>query len=699
MDESTWERRATAMMEAASARVWIADARPAVALARSRGGDDPGGWARADVRNAIEVYRALVPVAWNSAAADAYGLPERHPGDLLHGQPTEVLGAIADTVAAMLDGAASGGIDLDAARGAVPGETASRGSWRLAGPPEDPYAEVVIIVSDRSEIVTERASAQKYREQLDLALRGTRTSVFGLAPDLRVEWAENPTAALGRDISGLLLAEVVGDDAALVLERLYSQVFADGIEVHETVALAIDGVEHFYDVVAKPRFGPGGDVVGLIGASSDVTSREVLLRKVLAAGREDSLTGLLNRAGIREAFTMAVAANGSGLAVIAFGIQGLDSIADAYGLEAADGVLRALAHSLSEAATVGSSVARFGNEIFAVLMPRTGLDAANEEAARLTQVLEQAVVPIMSGSTLQWTVSTGVSVVPVGEHDLAVLEQIIGDTLIALGKAAPGEVSVAVAGEAALARQAAAERLGVGREFRNAQTDGNLVAFAQPIVSLRSGALIGYELLARLLRGADVIPAQDFVPALAQLGLLRELDFWMINRAMELLGATPSAAYSVWVNVAPTTFVDLGLVAHLDERAAAHGADPRRLVVEILETPPMPDAASAGRAAAALRARGVRLALDDFGTGAAGPESARTLGADSLKIDGSFVTRAGMYPMDRSVVTGAVAIARSSGATTVAEWVEDEETRDLMVELGVDAAQGAFIGLPAPIAA
>jgi EAL domain-containing protein (putative c-di-GMP-specific phosphodiesterase class I) len=142
---------------------------------------------------------------------------------------------------------------------------------------------------------------------------------------------------------------------------------------------------------------------------------------------------------------------------------------------------------------------------------------------------------------------------------------------------------------------------------------------------------------------------------------------------------------------------DAGLIDEIDRALERTGADPSRLVFEITETAAIENVDTARRLAASLRERGCRFALDDFGTGFAGISSLKSLPLDYLKIDREFVRDLCTSETDRHVIAATIDLARAFGLRTIAEGVEDQATLDLLRELGVDLAQGFFLGRPAPI--
>jgi EAL domain-containing protein (putative c-di-GMP-specific phosphodiesterase class I) len=140
-----------------------------------------------------------------------------------------------------------------------------------------------------------------------------------------------------------------------------------------------------------------------------------------------------------------------------------------------------------------------------------------------------------------------------------------------------------------------------------------------------------------------------------------------------------------------------GVVELLEQELAAGGVDPGMLIVEVKETAAIADIRQARTFAEALARLGFRVALDDFGAGLGSFSSLRQLPIDYLKIDGEFVGGVARSTVDREIVRAIVLLARAVGRRTIAELVPDQETLELLGELGVDLAQGFHIGRPRPV--
>ena len=232
------------------------------------------------------------------------------------------------------------------------------------------------------------------------------------------------------------------------------------------------------------------------------------------------------------------------------------------------------------------------------------------------------------------------------------------------------------------------------QEIHMALAEDRFELYGQPIVDLATDEVVQHELLLRLhSQSGELVAPGEFLPAAERYGAIRDIDRWVIGRGTELA----AEGMSVQINVSGTSVGDASLIDEIDRALERTGADPRALC----SRSPRPHLSKESRtrdvSQSGLRERGCRFALDDFGTGFAGLSSLKSLPLDFLKIDREFVSDLCASETDRQVIVTSIDLARAFGLQTVAEGVEDQETLDLLCELGVDYAQGFFLGRPAPI--
>lgn len=247
--------------------------------------------------------------------------------------------------------------------------------------------------------------------------------------------------------------------------------------------------------------------------------------------------------------------------------------------------------------------------------------------------------------------------------------------------------------------------------LRHALDDDLFAVHYQPIVSLADGKPAHYEALVRLAddpSGGHLAPAR-FLPAAERYGLIRDIDLLVLARVAALLadrgprqsvgraGDAGENGPRIAINLSALSVTDPEMLGHVERCLDRHGADPRRLVIEITETAAISDMARAQAFCRGVAALGCGLALDDFGSGFGSFQYLTHLPFDYLKIDGSFVRALPTSPKDQLVVRALAGLAHNMGMRTIAEYVTDHETVRLLRAFGVDYAQGYELGRPAPL--
>jgi len=219
----------------------------------------------------------------------------------------------------------------------------------------------------------------------------------------------------------------------------------------------------------------------------------------------------------------------------------------------------------------------------------------------------------------------------------------------------------------------------------------------QPIVNLNTGEIRAIESLLRWQhREHGRLEAAQFIDQAEQTGFIDSLTTFVLKRAVEEWCCDSSGvSFKLAINISPRTLHDPGLTAHVREILDAFQMSPSRFSVEITETQSFVDIESAAVSLHRLRDMGIRVVVDDFGRGFSSLSHLRQLPVDELKIDKAFV---GALPVreDRVIIESTIGLAHNLGLTVVAEGVETEETREYLIALGGDAAQGYLFSRAIP---
>ncbi len=251
-----------------------------------------------------------------------------------------------------------------------------------------------------------------------------------------------------------------------------------------------------------------------------------------------------------------------------------------------------------------------------------------------------------------------------------------------------------------LAIRAVAGPRSVTQAIDRALDERRFRAYAQPIFSLRSGAITGCEVLARRVgRDGSVAPAGEFIPLAEQTGRIVPITWQVMDHALSVLKPflKDNKQFTVAFNIDTAHLMQPSFAADLRSHVLGARVATRQITIELTERRQIADLDGAAKTIAELKERGYHFAIDDAGTGHNGLSYIQKLGSDVIKIDKLFVDSVVDDPSARSLIKMLVRLARDLGMSTVAEGIETEDQRRALTELGVDRGQGYLISKPLPL--
>jgi EAL domain-containing protein (putative c-di-GMP-specific phosphodiesterase class I)/uncharacterized coiled-coil DUF342 family protein len=237
-----------------------------------------------------------------------------------------------------------------------------------------------------------------------------------------------------------------------------------------------------------------------------------------------------------------------------------------------------------------------------------------------------------------------------------------------------------------------------GDQMRRALEDELFQLHGQPLLDLQSNEIAQYELLIRMVgEGGKLILPQAFLEPARRAGLAHAIDRWVVRQAIGLLARVPDPV-SLEVNLSPEAIHDDGLPTLIDEELTSTSVDPARLVLEVSGQTAADDIEATRALAKRVRGLGCRFALDDFRSNFGSFRLLKDIPLDYLKLDGELVGSLTESRTSQLIVKALVEVAAGTGAKTVAVFVSDDATLELLREQGVDYAQGYRVGRPRPLA-
>ena len=410
---------------------------------------------------------------------------------------------------------------------------------------------------------------------------------------------------------------------------------------------------------------------------------------------EDALTGLPNRPQFEQRLSHLLKHAGrapSAMAVLFIDIDGFKAVNESYGHAAGDDVLREVGRRLAVLARPQDTAARIGGDEFLLLVAAPG---SHESVANTAQrALHALIAPyrLPNGSELRLSCSIGIAVFP--EH--GPMGRLIGNADAAMFAVKRIGGSTYAFFEPRMEHDAR-EQLSLQNDLRQAIEQGGLALFYQPKIDAVTGTFTGAEALVRWShpsRGA--VGATELIAVAERFGLIGALGEWVLDEACRQMRAWEDGGLRIRlaVNLSAHQMRQDDLVQRIRSILARHRIDAALLTFEITESVAMEDTQATLRSFAQLARAGASLAIDDFGTGHSSLAYLRTLPARQLKVDHSFVADLGVSGDAMAVVDAVIRLAHALGLRVVAEGVETERQRDILLTLGCDEFQGYLFARP-----
>jgi len=432
---------------------------------------------------------------------------------------------------------------------------------------------------------------------------------------------------------------------------------------------------------------------GLQLMQTAVQSRDQSIRRL---AYEDSLTGLMNRTAFSAALDQALAqAGGAPIAVAVINLDRFRRINEHLGYSVGDAVLTKMAARLAAVPSVKSAVARLAADQFAAFTRLR--DPAGLQAWGTSLVMALADPVFVEAQPIDITATLGLALASAGA---ATSDELMRCADLALEHARREKRALAVYEEAL--KPAARDQLSLLGELRHAVEHDELRLFFQPKIELKTGRVMGAEVLLRWQHPTrGLLSPADFIPFAEQTGFIRRLTRWTLDHSISQGAQWRSAgkALALAVNISADDIGD----ARLDSRIAAmltrHQLPPALLTLELTESGFIEDFTRALRMLDAIAALGVSLSIDDFGTGYSSLSHLARMPVHEVKIDRSFVQGLESDPEFAPVVRSAIDMGHSLGLKVVAEGIETEESALRLRNFGCDIAQGYWYAKPMPLAA
>ncbi len=502
---------------------------------------------------------------------------------------------------------------------------------------------------------------------------------------------------LGREFMGLLsadglMADIRGHLSDLAAGRRESL-------RHDSIVPCRDGsmrsVVWYHSQLSERH----GQEAAVLSVGLDVTDRKLAENRLSWLAEHDSLTGLFNRRRFQQELEGVMSSSlrtGRSAALLVFDLDQFKLINDTSGHHAGDALLKVVADVLTHKLGAADTVARMGGDEFALLIRDADARRARSVADELQKLLSEIEFPVRNR---QHRVSASMGIARLPEH-----ADTVGD-LLACADLAMYEAKEGGRGRAHFfdatdrARERMQRRVYWKHKVERALAEDRFVLYFQPILDIALGTVSHFEVLLRMKDDqGGVIPPGDFIEAAERCGLIHQVDRMVMNRALAHMAALQRRGREVTfsVNLSAHALGDSELLPFVRKGLEKFKVSADNFIFEVTETAAVADFKAARELMLGMREFGCHFALDDFGVGFSSFYYLKELPIDYVKIDGSFIRDLSKNPDDQILVRALTQVAEGFGKVTIAEFVEDARTLDLIREFGVNYAQGYHVGRPQP---
>jgi diguanylate cyclase (GGDEF)-like protein len=425
-----------------------------------------------------------------------------------------------------------------------------------------------------------------------------------------------------------------------------------------------------------------------------IAENRVVEARLHYLAQHDELTDLANRDAFAKALNEAIRLGADKQISHALLYLDLDRFKlhnEAAGHNRGNALLQTVANRLRSVLPQEYLLARLGSDEFAVLLQAVDeAEAANE--AELLRTTIANIEPDGDAIIYHVGISIGIAMIYPGTEDNASQVLARAEQACFVAKTRGGNTMHRFSQEDEIL-QNMREDMHWAQPIRLALGDNQLFLTFQPVLDVKKQSINHFEALVRIPSslGGDENSAR-FMLAAERLGLAQQIDLWVISNAIDFL--TDNSDISLGVNLSSYAFQEGAMLALLEEKLQSSLIEPQRLTFEITETSAILSFADTRRMVTTLRDLGCRFALDDFGSGFSTYHYLKQFPIDILKIDGSFILNLKNDQQDKTIVQSMIDIAHGLGKEVVAEFIEDNETLGMLINMGVDHAQGYYIGKP-----
>jgi diguanylate cyclase (GGDEF)-like protein/PAS domain S-box-containing protein len=573
----------------------------------------------------------------------------------------------------------------------------------------------VVVIHDLSQrLATEKALSDE-KERALVTLESIGDGVVTTDSDGNINYI-NPVA---EDLTGWSMVEAMGHKLADIM-HLSDQSTGEAIPdpvvecltslekiyiTGETILQGTQGTQRYsIEITVSPIRGSSGSILGTVLVFHDVTVLQTMAQQMSHQATHDALTGLINRIEFEHRLVDLITdahKNDHEHAMCYLDLDEFKVVNDTSGHAAGDRLLQELSAQLEDCIRESDALARLGGDEFGVLLVNCPPGRAMEIAESMRERVKDYR---MAWEEHVHDVGVSIGLVPI-TADSGELSEILreADSACYVAKdRGRNRVHAYEKDDVELARHHGTMQW--MQKIQRALEQDNFLLYYQPIrdISIQTSSTWHAELLIRMVSNeGEIITPDHFLPAAERYHLMVDIDRWVISKALNMLARLKASikpdTFLCAINLSGQSLSDDHILGFLISEIENSGLDPENLCFEITETSAIANIQYAQRFMSILRGMGCSFALDDFGSGLSSFAYLKRLPIDFLKIDGSFVRNILHDKTDYAMVKSIQQIGEVMGISTIAEFVESESVVQQLKILGVDYAQGYYLGEPASL--
>ncbi len=564
----------------------------------------------------------------------------------------------------------------------------------------------IIFFTDISKL-TRAQTELKYEKHLaDATLENISDSVIRINTDLTVDYI-NPAAetlcgvseerAINKKISKFLI--LIDETSNEPIPDIFSETNLMN-DPQTAVLLTKDNRKYIVEYFCTALTSDDNRHIGFLLLFHDVSERQAALKRVLWQSTHDHLTGLVNRKEMEDRLEKSLVAAQKNNIVSTFLYIDLDQfkvVNDTCGHIAGDELLRRITQQILKQLRSRDTLARLGGDEFGVLLDNCPLENSHQIALKIRDAVTKYRF-FWDEKLFKVGSSIGIAAITKVTPSISQLYR-DADTACYAAKSSGGNcIQIHLDHDKQLSQQK--QQMSVVTDINDALENDLLRLYYQPIFSQQNQKITHWEVLVRMInRRHEFLLPHQFLPASERFGLIKQIDNWVIDHAMETLVDLHELTENrpkLAINLSASTLSDENSKQHLISLLKNKTNLNEQLMFEITETSALSNFDSTNQFINELRDYGCSLALDDFGTGVSTYSYLMRLDVDMIKIDGEFIRDIAENKINQEIVKSIIHISKLMNISTTAEWIHNEETCSFLSNTEVDFLQGNHISAPVP---